>query len=61
MNTEWNCCNDDHKCNENEGDCQSDSDCAGNLVCGTNNCPSDFPDSAYDCCEKPTTPSGSGK
>ena len=51
-NTEWNCCNKDHKCNEYEGDCQLDSDCVGDLVCGSNNCPSDFPDLAYDCCEK---------
>ena len=54
LNTEWFCCNDDHKCNENEGDCLRDSDCAGSLVCGTNNCASDFPDVAYDCCEQPT-------
>ena len=35
-----------------EGDCDSDSDCAGDLVCGTDNC-QDF-DSAFssthDCC-----------
>ena len=37
------------KCNENEGDCDSDLDCADGLFCGTNNCPEGFPE-GFDCC-----------
>ena len=48
-NTDWNCCS-SMLCEEDEGDCDTDSECKGNLVCGTNNCPSDFPDDRYDCC-----------
>ena len=36
-----------------QGDCDSDSQCAGDLVCGTNNCivfDTAWPDSAFDCC-----------
>ena len=36
-----------------EGDCDSDSQCAGDLVCGTDNCivfDTAWPDSAFDCC-----------
>jgi len=39
----------------NEGDCDSDSDCAGSLICRNRNdgkdCPSNFPSSA-ECCQK---------
>ena len=41
--------------NQGGGDCDSDSECAGDLVCGTNNCV-DFNAAAhpqYDCCVKP--------
>ena len=34
---------------ENEGDCDSDEDCFEDLVCGSNNCQSNFPHDA-DCC-----------
>ena len=40
-------------CKEGQGDCDSDDDCEGNLVCGFNNCGTDIdiePNS--DCCEK---------
>ena len=48
------CCdhNDKVKCGEGQGDCDRDSDCAGDLLCGTNNC-LDFGSnwgSTYDCC-----------
>ena len=35
------CCarNDVKLCAQDEGDCNSDQDCAGSLVCGDNNCP----------------------
>ena len=46
------CCTDSYPCSMGEGDCDSDTDCAGALVCGTDNC-QDF-DSAFssthDCC-----------
>ena len=46
------CCTSSYPCVTGEGDCDSDSDCAGDLVCGTDNC-RNF-DSAYtaeaDCC-----------
>merc|ERR1711935_124146 len=48
----WDCCKSWSPCRENEGDCDSDDDCFGNLVCGSNNCQffdSPFPHDA-DCC-----------
>ena len=50
-NTNGNCCGLSHKCDENQGDCDSDSDCKCGLKCGDNNCQG-FPDSTYDCCYK---------
>ena len=47
-----NCCGTKAPCDINEGDCDSDDECKGGLVCGSNNCPSPFPSSA-DCCENP--------
>ena len=32
------CCTAKTPCNVGEGDCDSDSHCAGSLKCGTNNC-----------------------
>ena len=62
-----NCCGlGGYKCKEGEGDCDNDSDCAGNLICGKDNClkgiSSWLPflpsfstyDSTDDCCVKPT-------
>ena len=47
-----NCCTPEKPCGAGEGDCDSDSDCAGNLKCGTKNCK--FANSAwsddFDCC-----------
>ena len=37
-------------CGEGDGDCDDDSECAGSLVCGTDNCPWGDGD---DCCEQP--------
>ena len=53
-NTNWSCCTSSSPCKEDEGDCDTDSDCESGLVCGTDNCPSGFPSSAYDCCYKPS-------
>ena len=47
----WSCCSSYNRCNEGEGDCDSDSDCSGNLVCGSNNCRGGS--SGLDCCEQP--------
>ena len=54
-----NCCSEDTKCGEMEGDCNSDKDCKEGLKCGENNCnanagtwkPTD------DCCYKPKSKS----
>ena len=47
------CCTDSVQCNEGEGDCDLDSQCTGDLVCGTDNCrlwnPNAIAD--FDCCE----------
>ena len=32
------CCRPDNQCGEGAGDCDTDQDCAGLLVCGSNNC-----------------------
>ena len=46
------CCSTCEKCCINQGDCDSDNECSGALVCGEDNCPSPFPPYA-DCCENP--------
>ena len=43
------CCSAAAPCAINEGDCDSDSECQGDLTCGSNNCPAPFPSDA-DCC-----------
>lgn len=43
-------CTERSKCLLNQGDVQSDRQCAGSLVAGTNNCPS-YMGSGTDCCE----------
>ena len=48
----YKCCTSKNKCDLNQGDCDLDTDCSGELVCGSNNCQHPFlPDA--DCCEKP--------
>ena len=51
------CCTTSKTCEIGEGNCDSSSECTGNLVCGTNNClpifghsPSDF-----NCCKEGKT------
>ena len=62
--TDWNCCNPINQCGKGEGDCDTDDDCAGNLICGSsrdgsNNCKIQFPYSksqwaeTADCCTEP--------
>jgi len=50
------CCEYDTPCLWGEGDCDWDSDCKGDLVCGSNNCSTVGSDSGDDCCVPP--PSG---
>ena len=49
--TAGNCCTNQNKCQDGEGDCFVDTNCATGLRCGTNNCNSSLglPDDA-DCC-----------
>ena len=46
------CCSESELCKEGEGDCDDDSQCVGNLICGKDNCrdynPTALPES--DCC-----------
>ena len=48
------CCTTSNKCEIGEGDCDSDADCTGNLVCGKDNCLSIFGHSPsdFDCCKE---------
>ena len=32
------CCTTTNRCGINEGDCDNDEDCHGNLICGNDNC-----------------------
>ena len=52
VNYDRSCCSDAAPCAINEGDCDENSDCQGNLICGKDNCQPPFPLSA-DCCELP--------
>ena len=45
----WDCCTALHPCELGGGDCDNDGECAGNLVCGSNNCGGIF-ESTADCC-----------
>ena len=50
---DWNCCTSSNPCAVGEGDCDTDSDCDANLVCGTDNCKSfdsAWSSSSFDCC-----------
>ena len=50
------CCDANHPCKEGQGDCDHDSECLGNLVCGNGNCDkSKFPSNDTDCCTKGNT------
>ena len=62
--TEWNCCNPTTQCGVGEGDCDTDDDCLGDLICGSsrdssNNCKNDFSNQrsfwteSADCCTEP--------
>jgi len=42
------CCTEDNPCEKGDGDCDGDDQCAGDLTCGSDNCP--FGDGDDDCC-----------
>ena len=51
------CCSISNPCFEGQGDCDDDSECLGNLVCGSENCDnSKFPSISTDCCESVPPP-----
>jgi len=50
VNYDRECCSVEAPCAIDEGDCDNDSECQGDLVCGSNNCYAPFPSGA-DCCE----------
>ena len=45
---DMNCCTPWNKCGYGKGDCDYDSDCQGNLVCGNRNCGEQY--GHMDCC-----------
>ena len=50
---DWSCCTPSTPCGVGKGDCDKDSDCSGNLECGTNNCKSfnsAWSSIGFDCC-----------
>ena len=52
------CCRPEYPCEENQGDCDNDYECQGNLKCGEFNCPTTFPSMVigtvmHDCCYDP--------
>ena len=51
----WTCCTEAMPCAEEQGDCDKDSECLGDLKCGRNNCRRDFNwgPVTLDCCYQP--------
>ena len=50
---DWSCCTPSNPCNIGGGECDRHEDCVGNLVCGGDNCQSEFGynwHSLADCC-----------
>lgn len=54
-NYDWGCCSTASPCGLHQGDCDADSDCAGELVCGHHFCRDnpDCPHSSFDVCISP--------
>ena len=53
------CCSEEEKCTIGEGDCNSDNECHGSLVCTSNSCPSSEYESRKfhpraKCCQQPS-------
>ena len=53
--TDWTCCSVANPCDVGEGDCDNDSECVNDLVCGYNNCQPGVSGSNWnsvaDCCQ----------
>ena len=51
--TDWRCCSNEKTCDIGEGDCDEDSHCTGDLLCGRNNCKrfGEHWGKTLDCCE----------
>ena len=45
------CCSSNIPCGSGQGDCDGDTECAGDLICGKNNCGPEFLWSSADCCQ----------
>ena len=45
------CCSNENPCGKDQGDCDYDSECADDLICGEQNCYG-WGNLGYDCCEK---------
>jgi len=44
-------CTAQEPCGVDQGDCDTDNECQGNLICGSNNCPNSFGfENETDCC-----------
>ena len=52
---DYSCCSASSPCNQGEGDCDSDSECAEGLKCGLDNCRVFNPSAQVDadCCHEP--------
>ena len=50
LNSDINCCTSANPCGINQGDCDYDYECSGDLRCGTDNCIGQGFPSSYDCC-----------
>ena len=46
---DYSCCTARNPCGIGEGDCDGNDQCLGDLICGEDNCGSEFPSNA-DCC-----------
>ena len=51
------CCTTNNLCGLEQGNCEDDSECIYELICGTNNCGANFPEGT-NCCRKPFSCSG---
>ena len=53
------CCSEEEKCTINEGDCNTDTECFGSLICKANSCPTSADPSKNfheraSCCQQPS-------
>ena len=54
------CCSEEEPCGIDEGHCDRDAECRGNLVCGMNNCGPGFRWLEADCCQRQGVDPGTG-